>query len=336
MTSARGARLSMVAAATLLLGLLAPVGTATADPTPPGPASVTIVSPTAGQVANGVLHVTVVGHVGAVSDRPRVMSLSYGDDYNSFLKSADCETADTDPDPWTCSITFTWDTWRALDGQQLVAGLTVMHDTAPSSFDYLYSPSVKLRIFHPTTAHLNRILRPITAGAKFWVSGHVDIPHGNPLSGAVLLTYRPRFGPTQQVITHLYRLGEFKTTLTGVSPGTITATVVATKVLGASSSTIQVQGWAHITCTMPTRVARGHVASGNCVVPYLQKGNTVSIQLHTPLGWRNFETGGTPTAGHLAFAYRFPYAGTYYLRLVTAAHDGFVKTIGKAMTVVVS
>ena len=336
MTSARGARVSMVAAATLLLGLLAPVGTATADPTPPGPASVSIVSPAAGSVANGVIHVTVVGHVGAVSDRPRQISLSYGDIWPTFLKSADCETADTDPDPWTCSITFTWDTWRARDAQLLSADMTVMHDTAPTTYDYVTSPSVKLRIFHPTTAHLYRVELPVTTGGKFTVSGSVDIPHGNPLSGAVLLTYRPILGHTQQVITHLYGSGLFKTKLTGVSAGTITATVVASNVLGTSSSTIHVQGRAHITCTMTAKIARGQIASGNCVVPYLMKGDKVSIQFHTWMGWRNFETGGTPTAGHLAFGYRYPYAGTYYLRLVTAAHDGFVQTVGKTMTLVVS
>ena len=331
MRSRRVVRVSLATVTALVVGSLASAGLAVADtpPTPTDP-TVSILSPTTQEIAHGVIHVTVLGSVDPASSySPTSLDLVLSG--RGTIKSRDCATYDTNPSPYECEITFTWDTNNFRDPQTLSAE---MHTTDLTAL--VESPPVQVHIFHTPKLTLTAP-KTLRAGGHFPVGGSVTMDSLSPASRAhVLITYKPVVGHGTSVLVGTNADGKFSTKILAVAGGSISAKVVASPLYGTSVRTAQANAIPFFDCTMQPTAHRNAPAVGHCIVPYLTVGTRASLQFKVPNGWRNFFTGPVPTAGRVHWDLEFTYRGTYYLRIVTTAHDSFVQGISKPMKVVIS
>ena len=334
--------------AALLVALLGTVISAPVPAQADGPAalaatdaSVAIISPVPDATVKGVMTITVVGRFTPTGEDIRSViyltvsdkEAGYGDDVEN-TKVADCSMADTDPDPATCRVTFTWDTHHLQDPETLRADFSLY----PASTTGVTVTTIeRIHVLHETHTWLQKT-HTLTPGKPFRAQGRVSTPVY--LFGAkpqVRVTYKPAVGgPAHSVVVTTDASGTFWAQFIAVAGGTLSAEALPSQIFGESKTAEPVMSSAAIRCAMTPKVVRNAVAKGVCVIPYLRKGDRIGFQVRAAYRWANIGTARSRTAGGVAFSFRFRDKGTFRLRLVMAGHDSFVQTISKPITVVVT
>ncbi len=162
-----------------LVALSAPVTVTAVNPAP----KVQIDSPVDAATVRGITSVTVTGSVDpGQTDRPSRLDLLIGDGGLGF--AADCATRDSDPSPYTCTTTFSWDTAEVTGSFVLQARLTTNDLRVAASTPITVSVDnlgTAVHIVSPVSQTLVRGVTPVV------VTGSVDPAQADQPDRFVLL-----------------------------------------------------------------------------------------------------------------------------------------------------
>jgi hypothetical protein len=311
--------LSAVLTTTGGLSASASSGVTVANPAP----TVGITTPGASSVVSGSVTVLASGSTDPRrSDLPSTFTLLVD---GVAVSSVVCPSATHD-----CGVALTWSAAASAGPHTLVVTMTTTGGASATSAAVAVLAASSSRV----VLTLPRIAR---AGATVVVTGRVvTTTDGQGVAGAVVtLTRRPAVGKASIVRVVTGPGGVFTSRSVARTNTGVTAVVASTAWLGSSRGATVLRAAAPMTCRVTThRLAVGAVGRGACAVPGLPAGTRLALR-YLVRGRLATLASGAAKGAAIPFAFGFPKAGTYQLRVDLLASKVYVATTSALILVVV-
>jgi len=311
--------LSAVLTTTGGLSASASSGVTVANPAP----TVGITTPGASSVVSGSVTVLASGSTDPRrSDLPSTFTLLVD---GVAVSSVVCPSATHD-----CGVALTWSAAASAGPHTLVVTMTTTGGASATS------AAVAVLAASPSRVVLT-LPRIVRAGATVVVTGRVvTTTDGQGVAGAVVtLTRRPAVGKASIVRVVTGPGGVFTSRSVARTNTGVTAVVASTAWLGSSRGATVLRAAAPMTCRVTThRLAVGAVGRGACAVPGLPAGTRLALR-YLVRGRLATLASGAAKGAAIPFAFGFPKAGTYQLRVDLLASKVYVATTSALILVVV-